>query len=109
MGGWGGTRPPLPGFRSIPTFQSCWTIPRERRLPLGKPLFVILDLKREPSNRDQTSHLHRAISQHRAARLGFHLLFLMIQRPPRSPLFPSTTLFRSPDLVSPDFESPIAI
>src|SRR6201984_3847748 len=27
---------------------------------------------------------------------GFHLFFLMIRRPPRSTLFPYTTLFRSP-------------
>src|SRR5213595_3133775 len=30
MAGVGGTRPPLLGFQSIPTFQNCWTIPRER-------------------------------------------------------------------------------
>src|SRR6266487_5751693 len=32
--------------------------------------------------------------------LGFFLFFLMIRRPPRSTLFPYTTLFRSSDLGS---------
>src|SRR5207244_12814216 len=69
-GGWGA--PAFFVFQSIPTFRNRWTIPRERSLPPGKTRFVILDLEREPSNRDQTSHLHRSIPQYRAARLGFH-------------------------------------
>src|SRR5439155_19683201 len=37
------------------------------------------------------AHTH----QRRRARQLFHLFFLMIRRPPRSTLFPYTTLFRS--------------
>src|SRR6201990_3696691 len=33
---------------------------------------------------------------------GYHCFFLMIRRPPRSTLFPYTTLFRSPRVVDGD-------
>src|SRR5438477_3520190 len=36
----------------------------------------------------------------------FFFFFLMIRRPPRSTLFPYTTLFRSPDVVSDDLVGP---
>src|SRR6266576_157201 len=61
-----------PIFHPLPTFRIRRTIPSARRLPLGKTCFVILELKRELSNRDQTSRLHRSILEHRAARLGLH-------------------------------------
>jgi len=42
-----------------------------QKLAAQKSGFVILKLKGDLSTRDQTSHLHRSISEYRAARLGF--------------------------------------
>src|SRR5207302_3745504 len=69
--GWG-ARPPLLGFSIDSNIPKLLDNSSRKKLAAWKNHFVILDLEREPSNRDQTSHLHRAISQHRAARLGFH-------------------------------------
>src|SRR5207302_8425829 len=45
-----------------------------------------------------TPHSHDIYSPHTVVYLPFHFFFfLMIRRPPRSPLFPYTTLFRSSD------------
>src|SRR2546430_4029819 len=41
------------------------------------------------------------MSRSRYPRLRFFFFFLMIRRPPRSTLFPYTTLFRSPPVIGP--------
>src|SRR6266536_1909468 len=53
-------------------------------------------LKRQPAGACVAAHL--CLSKHRSVRIGdaLRLFFLMIRRPPRSTLFPYTTLFRSP-------------
>ena len=44
-----------------------------------------------------------AVSEWPGAKVFFHFFFLMIRRPPRSTLFPYTTLFRSDkDVVAPE-------
>src|SRR6266571_732188 len=54
----------------------------------------------EPAQEKQSPSEHRKhISQRRGVHWqgkSYHLFFLMIRRPPRSTLFPYTTLFRSP-------------
>src|SRR6202030_1150880 len=43
-----------------------------QKLAAQKSVFVILKLKGDLPTRDQTSHLHRSIPEHRAAHMGFH-------------------------------------
>ena len=43
-----------------------------QKLAAQKSGFVILKLEGDFSTRDETSHLHRSVLEHRAARLGLH-------------------------------------
>src|SRR5258708_1093911 len=66
----GGVSPPnISLFSNLPNMRkdSC-----SQNLAAQKSGFVILNLKGDLSTRDETSHLHRSIPEHRAARVGLH-------------------------------------
>src|SRR5256885_10250641 len=66
---------------------------RRRRLNL---LSVILNgLAHNSRRRSSTILIHNPLSTSLVSSLSFFFFFLMIRRPPRSTLFPYTTLFRS--------------
>src|SRR5260370_21000573 len=62
----------FPVFQAVPTFRIRRTFPPARSLPPRQTRFVLLELKFEPANRDETSHLDCPIPEHRAARLALH-------------------------------------
>src|SRR5713101_7284884 len=69
MGGGGSLLPAISyssNFPNSPEDSSC------QNLAAQKSGFVILNLKGDLSTRDETSHLHRSIPEHRAARVGLH-------------------------------------
>src|SRR6266566_4929324 len=60
------------------------TLPRNRDSGAGPP-------RRGGARGHRTHETHGVVE---AGRIGFYVFFLMIRRPPRSTLFPYTTLFR---------------
>src|SRR5476651_2792987 len=58
--------------------------------------YAVLCLKKKNGNPDQqlSAYVFRRRRDRGRQRAGRHLFFLMIRRPPRSTLFPYTTLFR---------------
>jgi hypothetical protein len=62
----------LPRLSNFSIYSNLPKDSSQQKIAARKIGFVILELKGEPSNCDETSHLHRSILEHRAARLGLH-------------------------------------
>src|SRR5689334_18679253 len=68
--------------------------PDNRRRGPGRGLHTLQGVDGGPQRFEEGRALEADVGRERQQRRGWHLFFLMVRRPPRSTLFPYTTLFR---------------